>query len=276
MTYEVCQLKFQVVGGGFCGGFRLACFAAFCMQMPSGADVATKAFRSSGGWQTLENVKDCRQVSWSVTDLFVPSIFQPDCVYDHETGLKNCLMVVPYLFFSFNAMWGTTCFRSCLGRTAKARDGTTARAAFRGLRSWCLFFLSRKRVKVSSTYIIPVQTDTICWCFLPRGWSFLTHVPTNVVTFGLFCPCFRFSSSKTKLLNCRLWVQGVWIPRRAKLLWSSLQFLCRVDMVGQEQRTAPDAAEQTEETQRLRAAEAQAQQQARRRVSSIDVYFILT
>ena len=47
-------------------------------------------------------------------------------------------------------------------------------------------------------------------------------------------------------------------------------------MVGQEQRTAPDAAEQTEETQRLRAAEAQAQQQARRRVSSIDVYFILT
>ena len=46
-------------------------------------------------------------------------------------------------------------------------------------------------------------------------------------------------------------------------------------MVGQEQRTAPDAAETTEETQRLRAAEAQAQQQARRRVSSIDVYFIL-
>jgi len=35
-------------------------------------------------------------------------------------------------------------------------------------------------------------------------------------------------------------------------------------MVGQEQRTAPDAAEQTEETERLRAAEAQAQQQARR------------
>jgi len=52
-------LKLQVVGGGFCGGSKLACFAEFCMQMPSGADVATKAFGSSGGWQTLENVKGC-------------------------------------------------------------------------------------------------------------------------------------------------------------------------------------------------------------------------
>ena len=42
-------------------------------------------------------------------------------------------------------------------------------------------------------------------------------------------------------------------------------------MVGQEQRTAPDAAEQTE-TERLRAAEAHAQEQAGRLVSSIDVY----
>ena len=55
-------------GGGFCGGSKLECFAVFCMQMPSGADVATKAFGSSGDGQTLENVNDCRQVSWSVTD----------------------------------------------------------------------------------------------------------------------------------------------------------------------------------------------------------------
>ena len=33
-------------------------------------------------------------------------------------------------------------------------------------------------------------------------------------------------------------------------------------MVRQEQRTAPDAAEETEETERLRDAEAQAQEQA--------------
>ena len=49
---------------------------------------------------------------------------------------------------------------------------------------------------------------------------------------------------------------------------ASLQFFCCVEMVGQEQRTAPNAAEQTEETERLRAAEAQAQQQAGRLVSS--------
>ena len=163
---------------------------------------------------------------------------------------------------------GTTCFGSCLGRTAKARDGTTARAAFRGWRSWCLSSLSRRRVKVSSTYyIIPVQTDTFLLMFSSRGWSFLTHVPTNVVTFGLFWPCFRFSSSKTKLLNCRLLAIGLGCvnPTRSK---ASLQFLCRVEMVGQEQRTAPDAAEQTEETERLRAAEAQAQQQVGGLVSS--------
>ncbi len=100
--------------------------------------------------------------------------------------------------------------------------------------------------------------------FFSRGWSCLTHVQTNLVTFGWFCDCFRFSSSKTKLLNCRLWVQGV-NPAQSK---ASLQFFCRVEMVGQEQRTAPDAAEQTEETERLRAAEAQAQQQAGRLVSS--------
>ena len=36
----------QVVGGGFCSGSKLACFAAFCMQMSSGADAGRKAFRS--------------------------------------------------------------------------------------------------------------------------------------------------------------------------------------------------------------------------------------
>ena len=157
-------------GGGFCGGSKLACFAAFCMQMPSGADVATKAFRSRGGCKTyLENVivEGC----WQYIDKYHSVNVEDRCEWLFGsfcfsfnisaklwiwpwTGLKNCLMVVPYLFFSFNAMWGTTCFRSCLGRTAKARDGTTARAAFRGWRSWCLFFLSRKRVKVSFTYYI--------------------------------------------------------------------------------------------------------------------------
>ena len=45
-THEVSPLKFQVVEGGFRSGSKLACFVAFCMQMPSGADVGTKAFRS--------------------------------------------------------------------------------------------------------------------------------------------------------------------------------------------------------------------------------------
>ena len=77
-------------------------------------------------------------------------------------------------------------------------------------------------------------------------------------TFGLFCPCFRFSSSKTKLLNFRLWVCRVCESHAEQSLFA---FFCRVEMVGQDQRTAPDAAEQTEDTERLRAAEAQAQQQ---------------
>ena len=78
--------------------------------------------------------------------------------------------------------------------------------------------------------------------------------------FVCFCPCFRFSSSKTKFLNCRLLAVGLGCvnPTQSK---ASLQFFCRVEMVRQEQRTAPDAAEQTE-TERLRAAEAHAQEQA--------------
>ena len=100
-----------------------------------------------------------------------------------------------------------------------------------------------------------------------------------------FCPYFRFSSSKTKLLNFRLWVYCVnphvvsWNPwciiyniyiyiyvMKMRLQFfnhmfsmqskASLQFFCH-EMVGQEQRTAPDAAEQA-----VASAEAQAQQKA--------------
>ena len=57
LSWIIMGFVLYIILRDFCGGSRLACLAVFCMQMPSGADVATKAFRSWGDWQTyLENV----------------------------------------------------------------------------------------------------------------------------------------------------------------------------------------------------------------------------
>ena len=88
---------------------------------------------------------------------------------------------------------------------------------------------------------------------------------TLSVAKSLILPLLQVQQLKDQVAELQAVGPGCVNPTQSK---ASLQFFCCVEMVGQEQRTAPDAAEQTEETEKLRAAEAQAQQQAGRLVSS--------
>ena len=67
--------SWKVLGGGFYGGSKLACFAAFCMQMPSGADIGTKTFRSWGGLLTsimkCQRSKQMRLTVWYILFLSI-------------------------------------------------------------------------------------------------------------------------------------------------------------------------------------------------------------
>ena len=94
---------------------------------------------------------------------------------------------------------------------------------------------------------------------MQRETSFTTlSVSKSLMTFCLFLPLLQVQQLKDRVSELQAVGPGCVNPTQSK---ASLQFFCRVEMVRQEQRTAPDVAEQTE-TERLRAAEAHAQEQA--------------